>query len=91
MRELVIGVVCVFGLLILLSSLGETFDSSSRKPAHAMELAQVQAEANAAKAKAEQCQIQLEKAQAELKAATEANETLKKRVAELEAGVPRAK
>jgi hypothetical protein len=77
MREVVVGVGCVLGLLAVLWLLSGLFDTSARQPAHAMELAQVRAEAHAARAEAEQ-------ARADLKAATEALAEERKKVADLE-------
>jgi uncharacterized protein HemX len=82
-RELVIGVGCVLGLVVALSLLTGAFSASARQPAHAMELAQARAEANAAWAEAERARADLEKARAELKAAAEALEAERKKAAGL--------
>ncbi len=84
MRELVIGAVCVLGLVVALSLLTGAFNASAGQPAHAMELAHARAETNAARADAGQARADLEKARAELKAAAEALEAERKKVTALE-------
>jgi septal ring factor EnvC (AmiA/AmiB activator) len=91
MREIAIGAGCVLALVVGLALLGKTFDTSTREPSHAMELAQARAEASAARQEADKAKGEAERLTAELKKAEGESDRLKARVAELEKKAPASK